>query len=122
MTDEQRSTVNNNIDEWSIEKILYPDWLYKNTTISPKTNFSTSTFSNFNSYQTLETSRNSMTKTNNDERRIPLDSHLSPKQVRFDCYDQKYLYPHLNTMIRQLKTRATTTATVSNEDLHNTFI
>ncbi|CAF0968902.1 unnamed protein product [Rotaria sordida] len=109
LADEQRSTIINNT-EWSIEKILYPDWLYKDILMTSKKHLNTSTFNNINSYQTSI-----------DEKQIiSSNNQSSPKQVRFDYQKQIRSYPHLNTTVQQLKTRTITT--VSNNDIHNTFI
>ncbi|CAF1155702.1 unnamed protein product [Rotaria sordida] len=109
LADEQRSTILNNT-EWSIEKILYPDWLYKDILMTSKKHLNTSTFNNINSYQTSI-----------DEKQIiSSNNQSSPKQVRFDYQKQIRSYPHLNTTVQQLKTRTITT--VSNNDIHNTFI
>jgi hypothetical protein len=127
---QQRSIIDNN-NEWSIEKILYPDWLYKGSTTTPtiKKNFNTSTFIDFNSYRTFETN-GSTTSTSSNGRRtmsssLTSNGHPSPKQVRFGCQqqidEQTRSYPHLSTTIRQLRTGATTTTVLKN-DAHDTFI
>ncbi|CAF3330672.1 unnamed protein product [Rotaria socialis] len=134
---QQKPIIDNN-NEWSIEKILYPDWLYKNcstataaTTITPRKNFNTSTFMDFNSYRTLET--NGSTTSNSSNGRRTMSSSLtsngqpSPKQVRFGCQQQideqtRSSYPHLSsTAIKQLRTGIKTT-TILQDDAHDTFI
>ena len=136
-TDEQqqpKAIIDNN-NEWSIEKILYPDWLYKgSTTTTPTTikrNLNTSTFTDINSYRTFET--NGSTTSNSSNGRRTMSSSLtsngqpSPKQVRFGCQQQQPTdeqirsYPHLSTTIKQLRTAATTTTILKN-DAHDTFI
>ncbi|CAF1196656.1 unnamed protein product [Adineta steineri] len=129
-TDEQqRLNINNNDTEWSIEKILYPDWLYKDITTTtatsstarfPKKHLNTSTFTDFNSCQTFATNESALSSSRSGRRTISSNSQPSPKQVRFGCQDQIRSYPHLNTTIRQLKTGTTTT--ISNNEAHHTFI
>ncbi|CAF0818766.1 unnamed protein product [Rotaria sp. Silwood1] len=127
---QQRSIIDNN-NEWSIEKILYPDWLYKSsiaTGTTPK-NLNTSTFIDFNSYRTFET--NGSTTSNSSNGRRTMSSSLtsngqpSPKQVRFGCQqdidEQTRSYPHLSTTIKQLRTGIKTTTILQN-DAHDTFI
>ncbi|CAF3386735.1 unnamed protein product, partial [Rotaria sp. Silwood2] len=118
LADEHRPTIINNT-EWSIEKILYPDWLYKDITMKSKKYLNTSTFNDFNSCQTLEKNENQLNKSMNGKRTISSNIQPSPKQVRFEYQKQIRSYPHLSTTIQQLKTRTTT---VSNKDLHDTFI
>jgi hypothetical protein len=125
---QQRSIIDNN-NEWSIEKILYPDWLYKGSTTTPtkKKNLNTSTFLDFNSYRTFETN-GSTTSSSNGRRTmsssLTSNAQPSPKQVRFGCQqqidEQTRSYPHLSTTIRQLRAGATTT--VLKNDAHDTFI
>ncbi|CAF3828627.1 unnamed protein product [Rotaria sp. Silwood1] len=126
LPDEQRLTINNNNNnnntEWSIEKILYPDWLYKDITMTSKQTSNSSTFNDFNSCQILETNETILNKSINGKRTISSNSQPSPKQVRFDYQNQIHSYPHLSTTIQQLKTRTITTATLSNNDIHQTFI
>ncbi|CAF4477306.1 unnamed protein product, partial [Rotaria magnacalcarata] len=135
---QQQGSIIDNNNEWSIEKILYPDWLYKNcstataiTTITPRKNLNTSTFMDFNSYRTLET--NGSTTSNSSNGRRTMSSSLtsngqpSPKQVRFGCQQQideqtRSSYPHLSsTIIKQLRTGIKTT-TILQDDAHDTFI
>ncbi len=113
---QQRSTIDDNT-EWSIEKILYPDWLYKDTS---KKHLNISTFTDFNSCQTFETNESTISNSSNGRRTISSNSQPSPKQVRFGCQEQIHSYPHLNTTIRQLRTGTTTT--ISNNNAQNTFI
>jgi len=130
-TDEQQQqrTINDNNNQWSIEKILYPDWLYKGSTTTPtiKKNLNTSTFVDLNSYRTYETN-GSTTSNNSSNGRRTMSSSLtsnvqpSPKQVRFGCQqptdEQTRSYPHLSTTIRQL--RATTA--ILKDNANDTFI
>jgi hypothetical protein len=113
-TDEQqqRSTIDD-ITEWSIEKILYPDWLYRDSTmITPKKQpLNTSTFTDFES--------NGSTSSHGKQT-ISSNSQPSPKQVRFGCQEEIHSYRHLSTTIQQLKARTMTT--ISNNTAHNTFI
>ena len=119
-TDEQqRSMINDNNTEWSIEKILYPDWLYKDITTTSKKHLNTSTFTEFNSSQTSETNGSAMSSASSGRRTISSNSQPSPKQVRFGCHEQ--IHPHLSTTIRQIKTGITTTM-ISNNETHHTLI
>jgi len=118
-------------NEWSIEKILYPDWLYKgSTTPITKKNFNTSTFVDLNSYRTLETNGSTTSSSSNGRRTMSssvtsTNGQPSPKQVRFGCQQQTdeqiRSYPHLSTTIKQLRT-ATTTTTILKNDAQDTFI
>ncbi len=83
-----------------MEKILYPDWLYKDTTKKP---LNSSTFTDLNSCQRSETNESPMSSSSNGKRTISSNSQPSPKQVRFGCQEQIHLYPHLNTTIRHLR-------------------
>jgi len=117
---QQQSMIDNNT-EWSIEKILYPDWLYKDRRMTtPKRRLNTSTFTDFNSCQTFETNESTISNSSNGRRTISSNSQPSPKQVRFGCQEQIHSYPHLNTTIRQLRTGTTTT--ISNNNAQNTSI
>ncbi len=117
---QQQSMIDNNT-EWSIEKILYPDWLYKDRTMTtPKKRLNTSTFTDFNSCQTFETNGSTISHSSNGKRTPSMNSQPSPKQVRFGCQEQIYSYPHLTTTIQQLRTRIT--ATISNDETDDTFI
>ncbi|CAF1449814.1 unnamed protein product [Adineta steineri] len=126
---QQKSVVDNN-NPWSIEKILYPDWLYKGSKTTPTTkkNFNTSTFIDINSYRTFEINGSTTSSCSNGRRTmsssLTSNGQPSPKQVRFGCQqpivEQTRSYPHLSTTIRQL--RAGTTATVLQNDAHDTFI
>ncbi|UJR36122.1 hypothetical protein I4U23_028857 [Adineta vaga] len=127
---QQRSIIDGN-NQWSIEKILYPEWLYKGSKTTPitKKNYNTSTFIDVNSYRTLEI--NGSTTSSNSTGRRTMSSSLtsngqqSPKQVRFGCQqriaEQTRSYPHLSTTIRQLRT-GTTTTTILQNDPNDTFI
>ncbi len=116
---QQRSTIDDNMD-WSIEKILYPDWLYRDSTmITPKKqSLTTSTFTDFNSCQTFETNGST---SSHGKRTISTNSQPSPKQVRFGCQEQIHSYRQLSTTIQQLKARTATTIS-NNTTPHNTFI
>ncbi|CAF1515263.1 unnamed protein product, partial [Adineta steineri] len=126
---QQKSVVDNN-NPWSIEKILYPDWLYKGSKTTPTTkkNFNTSTFIDINSYRTFEINGSTTSSCSNGRRTmsssLTSNGQPSPKQVRFGCQqqivEQTRSYPHLSTTIRQL--RAGTTTTVLQNDAHDTFI
>ena len=123
-TDEQRLTNDNHAD-WSIEMILYPNWLYNDKIVTTKENLHTSTFNHLNSCQTLETNGSFVIRTNNGKRTRSSNSQSSPKQVRFGCREEQRSYPHLSTTIQQLRTRIATTkstANVSNNNFHDTFI
>lgn len=126
---QQRSIIDSN-NEWSIEKILYPDWLYKNSTgTTAKKNLNTSTFMDFNSYRTLETNGSTISNSSNGRRTmsssLTSNGQPSPKQVRFGCQqpidEQTRSYPHLSTTIKQLRTGIKTT-TILQDDSHDTFI
>ena len=118
-TDEPRSTILNNT-EWSIEKILYPDWLYRDST---RKQLNTSTFTDLNSYQTFETNESTLSSPSHGKRTISLHSQSSPKQVRFDaCEEQIHSYRHLSTTIEQFRTGTTTTMMIANHPTHQTFI
>ena len=117
-------------NEWSIEKILYPDWLYKGsiTTPMPKKSFNTSTFLDSNPYQSYDT-QTSLTISTQGRRTMSssLTSNVqpSPKQVRFgvqkDCFNQQARsHPHLTTTLKQFRTGTVTT--ILQNDPHDTFI
>jgi hypothetical protein len=79
----------------------------------PKKPLNTSTFTDFNSCQTLETNGSIMSNSSNGKRTISLNSQVSPKQVRFG-------YLHMNTTIQQFRTGTTTN--ISYNKTHDTFI
>lgn len=114
-------------NEWSIEKILYPDWLYKGTPQTTKKNFNTSTFVDLNTYRTLETNGSTTSSSSNGRRTmsssVTSNGQPSPKQVRFGCQQQAdeqiRSYPHLSTTIKQLRTATTT---ILKNDAQDTFI
>ena len=115
--DQQQRTTNDYNTEWSIEKILYPDWLYKDRTIltSTKHRFNTSTFNDFNSSQTFERNESIRSYSSNGKRIISSNNNqLSPKQVRFGCQEEI----HLNSNIRQIRTGTI----IQNNQSHQTFI
>lgn len=132
---QQRIIIDTN-NQWSIEKILYPEWLYKDSAMTPPTkkNYNTSTFVDLNSYRTFETN-GSTTSTSSNGRRtmsssITSNGQPSPKQVRFGCQQQQQhhqadeqirSYPHLSTTIKQLRTARTAT-TILKDDEDDTFI
>lgn len=117
-TDEQRSAVDHQTD-WSIEKILYPDWLYRDS--STRKQWNTSTFSDYNSSPVFSNTRSPSIY---GKRSISSNSHQpSPKQVRFGRDEPIYSYRHLTTTIQQLQTSAgSTTTTIANSLPHNTFL
>ncbi len=122
---QQRTIIDNN-NQWSIEKILYPDWLYKGSPTIKK-NLNTSTFVDLNSYRTYETNGSTISNNSSNGRRtmsssLTSNGQPSPKQVRFGCQqqtdEQTRSYPHLSTTIRQL--RATTA--ILKDNGNDTFI
>lgn len=115
-TDEQRSGVDNQT-EWSIEKILYPDWLYRDTSMGKQWN--TTTFSDVNSSPAFSNTRSPSIY---GKRSISSNSQPSPKQVRFGCEEQIYSYRHLTTTIQRLKTSGTPTTSIANSTPQNTFL
>ncbi|UJR09971.1 hypothetical protein I4U23_014195 [Adineta vaga] len=119
--DEQhRSTLTNPSNQWSIEKILYPDWLYKDIPVSSTKPFNTSTFTELNSCQTFITNESTMSSSSSGRRTMSSNSQPSPKQVRFGYQDHVHSQPHLNTTIRQFKSGTMTT--ISNDGTPHTFI
>ncbi|CAM4964161.1 unnamed protein product [Rotaria socialis] len=120
LTDEQPPTFLNNA-EWSIEKILYPDWLYNDALMDSKRHWNTSTFAHSNSFQALEKNESVRSRSTMEKRTISTNSSPSPKQVRFGSQRQLRTYPHLSTTVQQLRTRTATT-TISDNDIHNSFI
>lgn len=117
---------------WSIEKILYPDWLYKGSKTTPtvKKNLNTSTFIDGNAYRTLEI--NGSTTSSSSTGRRTMSSSLmsngqpSPKQVRFGAQqrtiEQTRSYPHLSTSVRQLRTSTAAVTSIVKDEAHDTFI
>ncbi|CAF5209286.1 unnamed protein product [Rotaria magnacalcarata] len=120
LTDEQPPAMLNNA-EWSIEKILYPDWLYNDALMESKRHWNTSTFVNSNSFQALKKNESARSRSTIEKRTISTNSSPSPKQVRFGSQRQLRSYPHLSTTVQQLRTRTATT-TISDNDIHNSFI
>lgn len=120
MTDEQPSAVINNA-EWSIEKILYPGWLYNDTLMTPKKHSNTSTFIDMNPFPTLEKNESMRSKSTIEKRPMSSNSSPSPKQVRFGFQKQIRSYPHLSTTVQQIRTQTTTT-TISDNDIVDSFI
>ncbi|CAF0905597.1 unnamed protein product [Adineta ricciae] len=120
-TDEQRqSSLTNPNTEWSIEKILYPDWLYKDVIVTSMKPLNTSTFTELNSCQTFTTNESAMSSASSGRRTMSSNSQPSPKQVRFGYQDHIRSQPHLNTTIRQFKSGIMTT--LSADESPHTFI
>lgn len=126
---QQQNSSGDQQNDWSIEKILYPDWLYKGSITSPtvKKNLNTSTFMDLNGYPLFE-ARGSIASSTQERRTmsssLTSNTQPSPKQVRFGCHEpleeQTRSYPHLSTTLKQLRT-GTITAMLK-DDAHDTFI
>jgi hypothetical protein len=126
---QQQRPIDDSQNQWSIEKILYPDWLYKGSVTSPpiKKTLNTSTLLDVNGYVPFETHAG-LTNSNHGRRTMSssLTSNVqpSPKQVRFGCQEQlgeqARSHPHLSTTLKQL--RSGTMTTILKTDAHDTFI
>jgi hypothetical protein len=120
--DEQASTGHSTDNEWSIEKLLYPDWLYNETPMNMARACHTSTFLDFHSCQTIETSTCTTNSINHDQQTNASNSPALSKHVRLHANQQNYRsYPQLTATIRQLGARTTTTI-MANQQTERTFI
>ena len=116
-------------NEWSIEKILYPDWLYKNSP-DKKKNSNSSQLMDFTGYPSFRETPTSLTLHSQSKRSMSssLTSTIqaSPKQVRFggptqeNIDEQTKSQTHLTTSLKHLRTG--TILTRLQTDVHDTFI